>query len=114
MLFRSRQHKERGHEAWAIKLLGDIAMHVDRQDPASAESYYRQAWTRADELAMAPLRSHCQVGLALVHAVVGLALQSRAELAAAGESFGAMGMTVWRDRTEQLFKTLSCILSVTG
>ena len=34
----SRQHKERGHEAWARKLLGDIAMQEDRRDPAQAGS----------------------------------------------------------------------------
>jgi tetratricopeptide (TPR) repeat protein len=110
----ARQHKERGHEAWALKLLGDIAMHQDQRDSASAESYYRPAWARADELAMAPLASHCQVGLARVHSAQGLAPRSRAELAAAAESFGAMGMTLWKERTEKLLKTITCNAPITG
>jgi tetratricopeptide (TPR) repeat protein len=110
----SKEHKERGHEAWVLKLLGDIAMHEERRDTATAESYYRQAWALADRLAMAPLKSHCQVGLASVHAVTGLATQSRAELAAAAESFGAMGMTVWKERAEKLLETILCNPSVTG
>jgi tetratricopeptide (TPR) repeat protein len=55
----ARTHQERGHEAYALCLLGDIA--TQREPPASesAEAHYRQALTLADELSMRPLQAHC-------------------------------------------------------
>ena len=100
----SRQHKERGHEAWARKLLGDIAMREDRRDPARAEEHYRAASALCDELGMKPLRAHCQVGLGSLYGVLGSKARAHAELIAAAEQFRAMGMTLWQSRAESVLK----------
>ena len=56
-------HQERGYQAYALRLLGEIAAHRDPPDAALAEAYYQQALTLADELGMRPLQAHCHLGL---------------------------------------------------
>ncbi len=46
---------ERGNEAWALRLLGDIASHHDRPDVTTAAAHYGAAMTLASELDMRPL-----------------------------------------------------------
>ena len=36
-------YKERGHEAYALRLLGEIAAHRDPPDATLAEAHYQQA-----------------------------------------------------------------------
>jgi hypothetical protein len=59
----ARERGERGHEAWALRLLGEIASHPDRPDMATAEGHYRAAMALADALGMRPLAAHCHLGL---------------------------------------------------
>ena len=63
----SRTHKERGNEAWALRLLGAIALHDPRSDVEPAEDYYRQALALAEELDMRPLLAHCHRGLGTLY-----------------------------------------------
>src|SRR5262249_4772927 len=62
-LAHARAHQERGHQAYALRLLGDIAMHRNPAESALAEAHYRQALTLAEELGMRPLQAHCHRGL---------------------------------------------------
>ena len=62
-LERSRDLKQRGHEAYALRLLGEIAAQRQPPDVESAAAAYRQAMTLADELGMRPLAAHCHLGL---------------------------------------------------
>jgi len=48
-------YKERGHEAWALRLLGEIAVRADSPDPEAAVTYYGQALSLAGELGVRPL-----------------------------------------------------------
>ncbi len=59
----SREQKERGHEAYALRLLGDIESRADAPDAEKADAYYRQALGLAEELGMRPLAAHCHSGL---------------------------------------------------
>ena len=59
----ARQHKERGYEACALRLLGEIVAREDPLDIGKAEDHYRQALALAEELGMRPLIAHCHVGL---------------------------------------------------
>ena len=88
------QHKERGDEAWALRLLGEIAAHADPPDVEQAESHYRQALALADELGMRPLVAHCHLGLGTLYRKIGRDEQAQAELATAAEMYRAMEMTV--------------------
>ena len=51
----ARDRKERGHEAWALRLRGEIHAHRDPPETEVAEGYYREALALADELGMRPL-----------------------------------------------------------
>ena len=96
----AREHQERGHEAYALHLLGEIAAHRAPPHAETAEHYYRQALTLADELGMRPLQAHCHRGLGMLYAATGQREQARAELSMAIEMYQAMEMTFWLPQTE--------------
>ncbi len=96
-LERSRDLKQRGHEAYA---LGEIAAQRQPPDAESAAAAYRQAMTLADELGMHPLAAHCHLGLGTLYARTGLLEQARAEISAAMTLYRAMDMTFWLSRAK--------------
>jgi hypothetical protein len=98
----SRQHKERGHEAWALKLLGDIAMQEDPRNSARAENFYRAAASLCDALGMKPLAAHCRMGVGALFLSLGVKDRAAEELNAAAEQFGAMEMRFWQSRAKAL------------
>jgi tetratricopeptide (TPR) repeat protein len=99
-LERSPDLKQRGHEAYALRLLGEIAAQRQPPDAESAAAAYRQAMTLADELGMRPLAAHCHLGLGILYARTGHLEQARAELSAAMALYRAMDMTLWLSRAE--------------
>jgi tetratricopeptide (TPR) repeat protein len=73
----SRAHQERGHEAYALRLLGDIAARRDPLESEQVTSHYRQALTLAEELGMRPLMAHCHLGLGILYSRIGRREQAR-------------------------------------
>jgi tetratricopeptide (TPR) repeat protein len=102
----SRTHKERGHEAWALKLLGDVALSHNPPKTHQAESYYRHASALSLELGMRPLQAHCHVGLGKVFAIIGAAEQSRAEINAAIDLYRSMEMNLWLGRANAAVRSI--------
>ena len=51
----ARQHKQRGHEVYALRLLGEVAAQQDPPDVKAAGEHYRSALALAHELGMRPL-----------------------------------------------------------
>jgi DNA-binding NtrC family response regulator/tetratricopeptide (TPR) repeat protein len=96
----TRAHQERGREAYALHLLGEIAMQRDLPDAEGAERCYRDALALADELGMRPLQAHCHLGLGTLYAKLGWRGQAHAELSTAIELYRAMAMTFWLMRAE--------------
>jgi tetratricopeptide (TPR) repeat protein len=96
----ARAHKERGHEAWALRLLGEIAAHQDPPEIAQAEAHYQQALALAEDLGMRPLVAHCHLGLGTLYAATGQREPARAALSAAIELYRAMEMTFWLPQAE--------------
>jgi class 3 adenylate cyclase/tetratricopeptide (TPR) repeat protein len=96
----AREHGERGHEAWALRLLGEMASHHDHLDVATAETHYSAAMALACELDMRPLATHCHCGLGKLYAKIGHRAEARAELSAAIDLYRAMDMTFWLARAE--------------
>jgi tetratricopeptide (TPR) repeat protein len=103
----SREHKERGSQAWALRLLGEVAAHGDRPDAASAALYYRQALDLAAELGMRPLQAHCHYGLGTLYLKMGQPEQARIALATAITLYRAMAMTFWLPQTEAALALLN-------
>jgi tetratricopeptide (TPR) repeat protein len=95
-----RQHHQRGHEAWALRLLGEVAAQRHPAEVEQATGHYQQALTLAEALGMRPLQAHCHLGLGILYTKLGQREQARAELAAAVERYRAMDMTFWLPQAE--------------
>jgi tetratricopeptide (TPR) repeat protein len=95
VLAHAREHGERGHQAYALRLLGEIAAHRAPPDVDEAAAHYRQALALADELGMRPLQAHCHRGLGTLYATTGQREQARVELDTAITLYRAMEMTFW-------------------
>jgi tetratricopeptide (TPR) repeat protein len=91
------RRRERGSEAWALRLLGEVAAASEPPDLAAAGASYRRSLELAEELGMRPLMAHCHLGLAKSTSEAGSAA-AQAHLAAAVEQYEALGMTYWRER----------------
>jgi tetratricopeptide (TPR) repeat protein len=96
----TRAHQERGNQAYALHLLGDIAARREPPEYERAEAYYHQALALADELGMRPLQAHCHLGLGTLYAKSGQSEQARAELSTAMALYRAMDMTFWLPQVE--------------
>jgi tetratricopeptide (TPR) repeat protein len=97
----AHRHQERGHQAYALRLLGEIAARREPPERDHAEAYYRQALALASELGMRPLMAHCHLSLGKVYVKTGRHDEARAELTAAIELYRAMEMTFWLPEAEQ-------------
>jgi tetratricopeptide (TPR) repeat protein len=69
--------KQHGHQAWILRLLGEIAAHRHPPEAEQTEASYRQALSLAEELDMRPLQAHCHRGLGLLYAATGQSEQAR-------------------------------------
>jgi class 3 adenylate cyclase/tetratricopeptide (TPR) repeat protein len=96
----ARAHQERGHQAYALRLLGEIAAHRAPPEATLAEDYYQQALALADELGMHPLQAHCHRGLGTLYAKTGRSEQAHTELTTAIDLYCAMGMIFWLPQAE--------------
>jgi len=101
----AQQTKERGHQAWALKLRADVAQRREQIEVA-AEAYH-QALILSEAMAMRPLRAHCYNGLAGLHASAGAAMQARSDLAAAIDAYQSLGMTHWLGPAQAQLRALS-------
>ena len=103
----AREHQERGHQAYALRLLGEIAARREPPEVEQAEAHYRQALALAEELGMRPLQAHCHLGLGTLYATTGQREQARAELSTAIELYRAMDMTFWLPQAEAALAQVS-------
>src|SRR4029453_12359318 len=60
----ARKHQERGNEALALRLLGELAVRRTPGDAGAARQHYDRAAQIAAELGMEPLRMSCQAARA--------------------------------------------------
>ncbi len=91
----TRAHQERGNQAYALHLLGDIAAHRAPPDVDEAAAHYRQALVLAEVLGMRPLVAHCHLDLGKLSTKIGRRAEAHAALSAAVELYRAMDMTFW-------------------
>jgi tetratricopeptide (TPR) repeat protein len=96
----AQDHHERGNEAWALRLLGEIAARAEPAGVGHAEDHYRQALALAEELGMRPLVAHGHLGLGSLYQKIGREEEAQAELALAAQLYRAMEMISWLDKAE--------------
>ena len=95
----SRRCLERGWEAWAWWILGEIA--ATRADVSTAAEAYRRALTAAGALGMRPLVAQCHLGLGRLHRRSGKQAQAVEHLGAAQTMFRDMSMSWWLGEAER-------------
>jgi tetratricopeptide (TPR) repeat protein len=93
-------HQEQGHQAYALRLLGDIAARREPPEHEQAGEYYRQALALTEALGMRPLLAHCHCGLGTLYATTGRMEQAGIELSAAIEMYRTLDMTLWLPQAE--------------
>jgi tetratricopeptide (TPR) repeat protein len=96
---------ERGYEAWARKLLGDITQE-ESSDPSEALNHYAASTALATELAMRPLQAHIHLSLGRLHRRQNEIDKARTELRLALTCFRSMDMPIWIGAAEQELSTL--------
>ncbi len=94
-------HKERGHQALALRVLGDIAGAGAPAEIGEAEAYYGQALALAEELGMRPLVARIQLGLGRLYAVAGRRPVAEEHLSAALGLLREMDMRFWLARAAE-------------
>ena len=108
----SRDHQERGREAWILRLIGQI--HADRNpaNPGQVEFHYRQALRQANELGMRPLIAHCHFGLGELYTRTDQRDKAHQELSTAIDLYHTMGMTSGIRETETALAKISAMTAV--
>ena len=96
----ARVRRERGYEAWALRLLGNTAAQRDPPDAETAEVHYRQALTLAEELGMRPLVAHCHLGLGTLYRRIGKREPAQEHLTTATTMYREMDMGFWLEKAD--------------
>jgi hypothetical protein len=94
------KYQEHGNEAYALRLLGDIAARREPLDIQPAESHYQHALDLAREFGMRPLQAHCHRGPGTLYCQTGRDALARAALSTAIEMYRAMEMAFWLPQTD--------------
>jgi len=98
----SRKNDERGHEAWALRLLGEIRGHASRPDAEKAADFYHQALALGAQLGMRPLVAHCHLGLGHLSCCLTQHRRCFAHFENAVGMFRQMGMAWWLAKAESM------------
>lgn len=100
----ARKREEQGHEAHALRLLGEIALHSDVPEPTIAEGHYQAARTLAEPLGMHPLVAHCHFGLGQVYRQCRRQPEADEQIAKAATMYRDLGMPYWLEQSEALLR----------
>lgn len=98
----ARQRGERGDEAWALLLHGEVAAAREPADLDGARAWYARALALGGELGMRPLAARCRLMLGAAELMAGRADEARRWLQPAIEELRAMGIAAWLARAEVL------------
>jgi tetratricopeptide (TPR) repeat protein len=104
----ARARKQRGDEAWMLRLFGEIAAQEQPPQVEQAETHYREALALAQELGMCPLAAHCHLGLGSLYRELGRHEPAQAALIIAIDLYRTMEMTSWLEGAEAALAQLAC------
>ena len=100
--------KERGHGAWSLKVLGDLAAYEDPAAIKEGKVYLDRALAAAIELGMRPLEAHCHLSQGKLYLRTSDFYHAEMELNRAAEIYRLLQMNFWLEQTE---KVRSCFSS---
>jgi DNA-binding SARP family transcriptional activator/tetratricopeptide (TPR) repeat protein len=90
----ARSHGERGYEAWALRLLGEIEL-CGATTGEDATAHLQGALSTCEVLGMKPMAAHCHAGLARAHRRRGDAGAGAVHREAAASMYRQMGIEWW-------------------
>jgi tetratricopeptide (TPR) repeat protein len=96
----SCETKERGNQAWLLRLLGELDIQRDPRAFSRAEGHYQQARAIASHLGMRPLIAHCHLGLGKLYRRVGKREEAEEHLTTATTMYREMEMRFWLEQAE--------------
>jgi tetratricopeptide (TPR) repeat protein len=94
-----------GYAAAALHLLGEVATHPDRFDPARGEAHYHQALALAEPRGMRPLVAHCHLGLGKLYRRAGKRQDAHEHLTTATTMYREMDMRFWLEQAERSWES---------
>jgi len=97
----AQRRGERGWEAWAWRLSGEIHTRRDPLNVELADAPFRQALVLAMALGMRPLIARCHDGLGKLYRRTGKREQAQNHLTTATTMYREMGMQFWLEKTEK-------------
>jgi class 3 adenylate cyclase/tetratricopeptide (TPR) repeat protein len=101
----ARIHGQRGVEAEALRISGEMYGTQDPPNAEQAEYHYRQAVMLATELGMRPLVAHCHLGLGKLYRSTGKRQEAQKHLTTAATMYREMGMSFWLEKAEAELKS---------
>ena len=99
-LEKARAQFERGTEAWAWRLLGEIAAETGPAAMPEAEAAYQESLTRATELDLRPLVADCHLGLGKLYRRTGDQTKAQEHLTTTATMYREMDMGFWLVKAE--------------
>ena len=98
----ARKRDERGHEAYALRLLGEIAAHPHSSESDTAQLHYEKARTLAETLGMRPLVAHCHFGLGRLYRREGRRREADEQVGTAATMYHDLGMRRWQQQANAM------------
>ena len=90
----SREHNEYGHEAHALRFIGELGLNAP-PPLDECEANFREAIRRAEQLKMRPLAAQCQLGLGRRCRGIGQQKNAEWHLKTAAALFRELNMPFW-------------------
>jgi tetratricopeptide (TPR) repeat protein len=90
----------RGNQAWALRLLGEVAAHRDPRRVEDAQDRYDEALALANELGMRPLVAHCHLALGKLYRRLGKREKAQEHLTTATTMYREMDMRFWLEKAD--------------
>jgi tetratricopeptide (TPR) repeat protein len=103
----ARAQKERGREAYALRLAGEVGSRGAVPNLDEAEAAYGEALALAEELGMRPLLAQCHLGLGRLYRRAGRREDAEQHLAAAIGSFRSLDMPQGLEKAESERRSLA-------
>jgi tetratricopeptide (TPR) repeat protein len=97
----AQEHQEPGHQAYALRLLGEITAQRTPPEAEQSEADHQHALVMANELGMRPLAAHCHLGLGMLYHQIGWHEEAQVALSIAVKLYRAMDMGFWIPQAER-------------
>ena len=94
----ARELEERGHEAWALTVLGEVVSQRHPANVVAAEQHYAEALALPELRGMRPIIAHCHLGLGKLYRRGDNGGQAQEHFTIAAAMYREMEMAYWLEQ----------------